>query len=289
MSNADIRVSSTCFSAYGTTSAYCQDDNGHGTHVAGIAAAMNNTTGVVGVAPGATVYSVRVLHKGSGADSAVIAGLDWVLANENKVTPRIRVANMSLGRLASSDDSAMQAAVAAVNAAGITVVVAAGNDAALEANAQVPAKFAEAIAVGSTTAEAGTPGKGACNGAIAADTASLFTSDGTAVAISAPGETKEDLKGCTITADGILSLARGGGTVKMYGTSMAAPHVAGAIALMWDRADDKGGSLSPAQVRTAITATASRKGTAPLNSPTGGYSFDGVREGILNVPAALAY
>ena len=98
---------------------------------------------------------------------------------------------------------------------------------------------------------------------ILADTASTFTTDGAGVAISAPGNSHEDIsKGCSIQGTGILSLQLGGGTTRKSGTSMAAPHV-------------------------AIGGSADRQGTAPLDSPVSGYTFDGVREGILNAAGAL--
>src|SRR5262245_20881108 len=93
LGNADLRIGSSNFNASGGS---CQDDNGHGTHVSGIVAAKNNTTGVLGVAPGATLYCVKVLNaQGSGSDGDVVAGLQFVLENANKVSPPIRVVNMS--------------------------------------------------------------------------------------------------------------------------------------------------------------------------------------------------
>jgi len=111
------------------------DRNGHGSHVAGTAAAINNAFGVVGVAPGAPLWSVRVLDKnGSGFTSDVIAGVDWVAARAEA----IKVANMSLGGARNSLlDQAVQNAVAA----GVVIVVAAGNsseDVSLESPAGEP-------------------------------------------------------------------------------------------------------------------------------------------------------
>ena len=220
---------------------------------------------------------------------SAIAGLTWVVDNAGSVSPPIRVVNMSLGRPASGDDSSMRAAVNAVAAAGITIVTSAGNDPNVETSSQVPAKFTAVMAIASTTAEDGAKNK--CRRdqvQILADTASYFTTDGGSVAVSAPGERREDvMKGCSVAADGILSLAPGGGTARMFGTSMAAPHVAGVVALMWDQADDSGGSLSPGQARIKIVGSAIRQGQAPLNSPTGSYSYDGSREGIVSAPGAL--
>lgn len=265
-----------------------QDRNGHGTHVGGIIAAVNNTQDVVGVAPGATLYSVRVLDaQGNGTDATVIGGLEAVLANADL----IQVANMSLGRPgdASDDGGPLHQAVQNVVSAGITVVVAAGNDCGSEVDNQVPARFSEVLAVASTTATDGRANRR--GGFIPADTASFFTTDGNfledgvGVTISAPGETREDLNnGGVIISVGILSTALGGGTTQMSGTSMAAPHVTGAAALLLEANP----TLLPEQIRAVLMATADRADVAPLNSPTACYTFDGDREGILSVPAAVS-
>jgi len=285
LQHADLAPVVDAFSSFGGSA---QDDNGHGTHVSGIIAARNNSVGVVGVAPAAQIYAVKVLDaSGSGSDASVIAGLNYVAENANSVTPQIRVVNMSLGRPASSDasdDIAMHAAIQNVVAKGITVVVAAGNDCGSEISDQVPAGFSEVIAVASTTAKDGT--KNRFGYGIGADTASYFTTDGASVAISAPGEDQENVSnGYFISSVGILSTRLGGGTTRMSGTSMASPHAAGVAALLYQQ----NGSLSPLQVRSKIVAGASNPdGAAPKDSPTTCYSFDGKREGVLSVPGALA-
>ena len=81
--HADLSVAAESFTAFGQT---CQDDRGHGTHVAGIVAALDNTIDVIGVAPGATLYCVKVLDQnGEGLDSDIMAGLQWVLDNHSTV------------------------------------------------------------------------------------------------------------------------------------------------------------------------------------------------------------
>jgi subtilisin len=283
------------YSAFGGTA---QDDNGHGTHVSGIIAARNNAADVVGVAPAATIYGVKVLDSaGSGSESGVIAGLNWVAANAALVTPPIRVVNMSLGRPGTLDDNPLQrAAVQNLVANGIVVIVAAGNDATLEVSQQVPATYPEVIAIASTTAKAGTNRYAGFSGVIGANTASYFTTDGAfnsttgiGVSISAPGENQENISSAGyIQSVGILSTKLGGGTTSMSGTSMACPHAAGVAALVWQKALALGQTRTPEQIRSALRNSAVSIGSAPLNSPTTSYTFDGVREGVLSASGALA-
>jgi subtilisin len=286
--HADLAVASASFSAYGTSA---QDDNGHGTHVAGIVAARNNTIDVVGVAPDAALYAVKVLSStGSGYDSDIMAGLDWVAANAALLSPAIKVVNMSLGRPGTlNDNPAMRQSVQSLYQLGVTVVVAAGNDASLEVSQNVPATYPEVIAVASTAAKTGT--SATTLSPIAADTASYFTTDGAmntsgvGVAISAPGEDAENIaKGNKLSSVGILSTRLGGGTTRMSGTSMAAPHVAGVAALMYQRTS----TILPYDVKVDLMTGADRAGTAPLDGRTTGYTFDGEREGVLSAPGALA-
>jgi subtilisin family serine protease len=101
------------------------------------------------------------------------------------------------------------------------------------------------------------------------------------VSVSAPGEDQEDVsRGCLIKSVGILSTKLGGGTTRMSGTSMAAPHVAGIAARHLQQNPD----WSPADVRIRLAYDATRQGVAPLDSPTSSYTFDGVREGVVAAP-----
>ena len=288
--HTDLSVAASCFTAFTS----CQDDHGHGTHVGGTIAARNNTQGVVGVAPNATLYAVKVLDQnGSGTWSGVIAGVEWV--TQNAGTLGIKVANMSLGGSGSNSancgdpnldgviDDPLHKAICNSVAAGVTYVVAAGNSASGEISQSVPAAYPEVMAIASTTAVDGSNTCKSFSGSITADTASYFTTDGVGVSVSAPGEEKENInRGCLISSVGVLSLKLGGGTTRMSGTSMSAPHVSGVVALMLQLNP----ALTPADVRSKIESSADRKGTAPLNSPTSSYSFDGEREGIASAPGA---
>jgi subtilisin len=278
--HADLVGAIDAFSAFGGSS---RDDQGHGTHVAGTIAARDNAMDVVGVAPQAQLFGVKVLDaSGSGSDSDVMAGLDWVLDNHALVQPNIRVVNMSLGREGTvGDNPAMHALVASLAEAGVAVIVAAGNDASLEVSESIPAAYPEAIPIASTTALAGVNQCRFLSAPIAADTASFFTTDGVGVVVSAPGEDKEDVsRGCLISSVGILSTRLGGGTTRMSGTSMATPHASGVAA----RYFQQNSLYTVSDLRQFFEADALRQGVAPLNSPTSSYSFDGEREGVLQAP-----
>ena len=114
-----------------------KDDNGHGTHVSGTIAALDDKTGVVGVAPEAALYGVKVLDgQGSGTFSDVIAGMEWTVTN------KMQAVNMSLG--ASQGNEALKAAVEAMAKAGVVLVAAAGNSGGAVG---YPAAYPQAIAV----------------------------------------------------------------------------------------------------------------------------------------------
>jgi subtilisin family serine protease len=166
----------------------------------------------------------------------------------------------------------------------------------------VPAGYSEVIAVASTTAQNGVNGYDeffpACVGetSIKKDTASYFSTDGRftggiGVTVSAPGEEQEDIfsfsGACFVESIGILSTLLDGGTIGLFGTSMSSPHVAGVVALMWQKEMSAGRILTPEFARTQIRNSVDRIGTAPLDSPTEEYTFDGEREGVIWAPAAV--
>jgi subtilisin family serine protease len=204
-----------------TNPANYADGNGHGTHVAGIAAARDNDLGIVGAAPGARIWAVKVLDdRGNGTTSSIICGLDVVFDNGGAMD----VVNMSLGgRVGSTStcaNEAMHAAVCRAVDRGTTVVVAAGND-GIDARLTVPAFFDEAIAVGAINDYDGVPGSAAaptCTNWGADDAYAGYSNFGTVVDIAAPGT-------C------VNSTLPGGGYGTKSGTSMASPLVAGLAAL----------------------------------------------------------
>lgn len=228
-----------------------KDQNGHGTHVAGTVAALDNDIGVVGVAPGAKLWGVKVLNAaGSGTLGCVVAGIDYVTKN----AAEIEVANMSLGFEGSSDT--LDTAIAKSVAEGVVYVVAAGNS-AKDAKTFSPANHPDVITVSAIADFNGVGGGGAeptCRNDVD-DTFADFSNFGSLIELAAPGV-------C------ILSTWLDGGYNTISGTSMASPHVAGAAALyMANNSDD-----SPAEVLNALIAAGTLQGDSDY--------FTGDKDGI---------
>lgn len=218
------RLSAECFSAFGD----CRDGHGHGTHVAGTAAGTR-----YGVAKGATLHAVRVLDaNGSSSDSAVIAGLDWVVDRKQANPERPWVANLSLG---GSPSPALDQAICRTIDAGVTVVVAAGNESA-DACGASPARVVQALTLGASDRR---------------DGRASFSNTGRCVDLHAPGVD-------------VTSSRPGGGEQTFSGTSMASPHAAGGAALLLGLRP----ALKPAQVHEVAVrqATLGRLSSVPANT-----------------------
>jgi subtilisin len=222
LDHPDLNVNTA--GAYNCSTGKSADDgNGHGTHVAGTIGALDNGIGVVGVAPGARIWPVRVLNNaGSGTFSAIICGIDYVTEH----AAEIDVVNMSLGGGGSDDENcgntnrdAMHQAICRSVAKGLTYVVAAGNSAE-DAADHVPAAYDEVITVSALAdfdGKTGGDGAPTCRNDVD-DTFANFSNYGADVDLIAPGV-------C------IRSTWKGGGYETISGTSMASPHVAGGAAL----------------------------------------------------------
>jgi len=170
------------------------DDNGHGSHVAGIIAALDNDIGVIGVGPQIDLYAIKALGvSGSGYLSDVIEGIEWAITNG------MQVINMSLGT--NSDIQSFHDAIISAKNAGIVIVAAAGNSGGA---VSFPAAYPEVIAVSATDE----------NNIIAS-----WSNRGPEIDLAAPGVN-------------IYSTYKGTSYATLSGTSMAAPHVAGAAALV---------------------------------------------------------
>jgi len=220
-----------------------RDCHGHGTHVAGTIAARDDANDVVGVAPGAPITGVKVLGcNGSGSNSGVIAGIDWVTANA--VVPA--VANMSLGGGASQaiDDAVRRSA-----ASGVFYALAAGNE-GINACTRSPARAGAGTTNGIMTVAA----------TDSADREASFSNYGTCVDVWAPGVS-------------VLSTRKGGGTTTMSGTSMASPHGAGGGALYLSTHTGSSPSAVEGALKSAAqaTGTASKDGRGIVREHVGGF------------------
>lgn len=260
------------------------DGYGHGTHVAGTVGAKDNGIGVVGVAPGVRLRSVKVCNNGGICfTSNMIAGINWVTGRKNEANdgsgdgdPGINfaAANMSLGTsnnntpCSQSSSDALRNAVCRLVASGVPLALAAGNESTTKV------AYEAAIAV---SAMADFDGKG---GGVAAatcrsdvdDTLANFSNFGLTIDIAAPGV-------C------ILSTSSSGGYAVGSGTSMAAPHVAGAVALYLEAngfppATDRDGANA---IRNAIIGAALPQGTS--NHPCSYNNERGFNEPLLFVNA----
>lgn len=203
------------------------DGLGHGTHVAGTIAAVDNRTGVLGTAPEALIYPVKVMDdEGYGTISGVIEALEWCIENN------MQVVNMSFGTY--EDIQSLHDAIKEAYNSGLVLVAAAGNDGPGDDTVEYPARYSEVIAVSATDNT---------------DTVTEWSSRGSEMEIAAPG------------AD-ILSTFPDGGYISGYGTSMAAPHVSGTAALIISLGvkDKNNDGLINSEVREALRGSATDLG-----------------------------
>ena len=264
-----------------------QDDDGHGTHVAGTISARNDGRGLVGVAPGTRTHAVKVLDaEGKGSFSQIICGIEWITATRTDAdrSNDIAVANLSLGGSGAPvapctrTTDPLHRAICASTRAGVTYVVAAGNDAwdFDDPNTpDLPAAYPEVLSVTAMSdGDGAAGGQGpapACRTGEVDDSHASFsnfatTSAGAAHTVAAPGT-------C------IRSTWLGGGYATISGTSMASPHIAGAVALCLAEGGAPGpcAGLSPAGVVAKIRDIAGRQDAGygfagdPLRPVTGRY------------------
>ena len=276
-----------------TAEASENDSAGHGTHVAGTIGALDDGVGVVGVAPGARIWNFKVLGSdGFGLWSWIICGVDVVTANGpgtgdgGDPLDDIEIANMSLGGPDSRPDApcgapdhSLHNAVCRAVAAGVTVVVAAGN-AFVDAKGTIPASFDEVITVSALTDTDGKPGGAgpatrfgaddtfARDPAVPAGQNGAGSNFGGDVDLAAPGA---DIRSTVPRSESVISDPSG--YKRLNGTSMAAPHVAGAAALYIA----EHGRVGPAAIKAGLLAQ--RERLALVGDP------DAIPEGIVNLLA----
>ena len=233
-----------------TNRALWRDVEGHGTHVAGTVGAIDNGSGVVGVAPGVRLWAVKILDDtGKGLLSWYVCGLDWIAAQRDpndSTRPLFEAVNMSVAKWGSDDGNCgntnkdvLHKAICRLVASGVTVVAAAGNDSS-SAAARVPAAYNEVITVSALADTDGKPGALGGHRCFSwgtydnDDSFADFSNRGSDIDLIAPGK--------------CIWSTIPGGYAYMSGTSMAAPHVTGAVALLKASRPQ----LTPAEVREAL-------------------------------------
>ncbi|MGG4451228.1 Ig-like domain-containing protein [Brevibacillus porteri] len=213
------------------------DEHGHGTAVAGVIAGKDNDVGIVGVAPEAEIYAIRVLdEKGHGAYSSMIQGIEWAIQND------MNIVSISAG--GKIDSRALHDQIKRANQQGILVIASAGNRGMGEDTQLYPAKYPETLSIGAIDQD---------------NQRADFSSVGSGLDLMAPGVD-------------ILSTSLHGDYEQRSGTSLAAPHVAGAAAVIWSK---KGGATNR-EVRDSLVDHA---------TPLGESRFYG--KGLVNLEKAL--
>lgn len=204
------------------------DRQGHGTHCAGVVAASQNNIGVVGVAPEVNIYALKVLgDDGAGSLNWMIEAIDWCINNN------IHVMSMSLG--SNGTHPAVHEAIKRAHDKGIIMVAAAGNDGnGMGDTVDFPARYPEVIAVGAVDTS---------------ENLGSFSSTGADVEISAPGVD-------------VLSTYLNGSYARLSGTSMACPHISGAVAILLAKGLNRYGKLlTPSEVKFLLQMHAEDMGS----------------------------
>jgi subtilisin len=251
LNHPDLNVYRQVTFVSGTSSG--NDDDGHGTAVAGVAAAKDNSRGVVGLAPGARLWAIKVLDSnGIGSSSDLIKGIDYVTQHANEID----VVNLSFGAV--GQNAALHSAIIKSVAAGVTYTAAAGNE-GKDASSVFPASFPEVIAV---SAIVDTDGK--CGGISSIsttagkdDTLASFSNYGPVVDLAAPGV----LIKTTTIGDSYTSFS---------GTSASTAHVTGAAALF--KSEHPG--ATPSNIRDALRSLGSSPATTCDGNGLGYFTGD---------------
>lgn len=234
LNHPDLNVYRQVSFVSGTSSG--NDNNGHGTAVAGVAAARDNSQGVVGLAPGARLWAIKVLDaNGVGFSSDIIKGIDYVTQHANEID----VVNLSFGAVGKND--ALHNAIIKSVKAGVTYTAAAGNE-GKDASSVFPASFPEVITVSAIVDIDGKCGGKSSISTTAGkdDTFASFSNYGSVIDMAAPGVF-------------IKTTTRGGSYTSFSGTSASTAHVTGAAALY--KSEHPG--ASPSDVRNALRSLGS--------------------------------
>lgn len=273
-----------------------QKSSWHGTHVAGIIAAIDNNIGVLGVAPNVKLIPVRVLATGGGTEADIVAGLNWASGVAINGIPMnqhpANVINMSIGGQDSCNTgSPTQSALVAIKNKGITVITASGNDSNY-GSLSYPGNCYPTINVAAT----GKTGKPA-----------FYSNFGDAVDIAAPGGDYCYAVGAQQATGQIYSTLNDGTTAPgnytygyELGTSMASPNVAGAVALMYSALLRKNPTIAKnadlvTRMWNALSSTVTPlAASSPAATPSGGFCVANTSgsqnygAGIVNAEAAVA-
>jgi len=246
------------------------DGNGHGSHVSGTIAAKDDANGVVGVVPGARLYAVKVLNDaGVGLTSDIVCGIDWVTSTRTDIDPtnNIAVANMSLGGSGSDDGNcgrsngdAEHLALCNSVSAGVTWVVAAGND-GVDYRSFTPAAYDEVLTVTAVADFNGQPGGGAAS-TCRSDTDDQYASFSNFATLAADQNHTIAAPGVCIYSTYMLGMYN-----TLSGTSMASPHMTGTVALCIATGSCTG---TPSQIIAKM-----RSDAQSYNQANPGYGFNG--------------